>query len=314
MNRYAIALVAAGAVFAAFYNTLTKKVQTGDWINRTSLLVALHTGMAAGFLFVMAALTGGMEMKPGFLLPLLATGALNIGIMFGKMRARALEDVSLVTPIDSTTPAVVIVTSMLILGEYPSRLGWAGIWLLAIGTYVLNIQDVKAKLAERVEARSVTGWRRTARIWLAPFLALGQSQGVRWAFFAVGLSTISLNYDGLVARRTNIGFGFGCVCAISALGNLAVALWRREYRGVQASEALGKTAPLGLLLAATIFITSFAFRLDIVPYVGTMKRLQIPLTILFAYYLIGEKKSFRERLLGGVIMMIGAALITLGGK
>ncbi len=314
MNRTAILLVALGAVFAALYNTFTKKVQTGDWKNRTSLLVALHLGGAALLLFVTALFTGGAEIKPGFLWPMLATGMLNIGIMFGKMKARALEDVSLVTPIDSTTPAVVIVTSMIILGEYPSRLGWIGIWLLAIGTYVLNIQDFKEALAQRVDARAVTGWRRAIRIWLAPFLALGRSAGVRWAFFAVGLSTVALPYDGLVARRANMGFGFGCVCAIAALGNLVVALRRDEHRGVKPGEAVSKATTLALLLAAAIWITGFAFRLDIVPYVGTMKRLAIPLTIIFAYYLAGEKKSFRERLLGGVIMVVGAALITLGGK
>ncbi len=314
MNRTAIALVAAGAVFAALYNTFTKKVQTGDWKSRTSLLVALHQGGAGVILFLTAFLTGGPEIQPGFFWPMIATGVLNIGIMYGKMRARALEDVSLVTPIDSTTPAAVIVTSMIILGEYPSRLGWAGIWLLAIGTYVLNIQDVKTKLATRVSTSSAIGWRRTAQIWLAPFLALGKSQGVRWAFFAVALSTISLNYDGLVARRANIAFGFACVFSITALGNLAVALWRREYQGITAKETLSKVAPLALIFAASNFITNFAFRLDIVPYVGTMKRIQIPITILFAYYLVGEKKSFRERMVGGIIMAIGAALIALGGK
>lgn len=307
MDHTAILLVAFGAVFAAIYNVLTKRTQTGDWTNRSSLLVALHLGGAAIVMFVVSAFTGGPEIQPGFLFAMATTGVLNIGIMLGKMRARALEDVSLVTPIDSTTPAIVIVTSMILLGEYPTRLGWIGIWLMVIGTYSLNIAEVQAKLAAKTGAASL--WQ----VYLAPFAALGRSAGVRWAFLAVALSTISLNYDGLVARRANIGFGFGCVFLIAAAGNMGVALWRREYRGVIPSEAFGKTWPLAIAFAATNYITNFAFRHSIVPYVGTMKRLQIPLTIILAYFILGEKKSFRERFVGGLLMAVGAGLIALGG-
>ncbi len=315
MGLSAVLFVAVGAVCAALYNVLTKKVQTGDWKDRSSALVALHLGTAAVLLFGWSGATGGSQFTEGFepfLWPMVATGVLNIGIMFAKMRARALEDVSLVAPIDSTTPAVVIVTSMVILGEYPSPLGWAGIWLLVLGTYVLNIQDVGAKLAERLaraqEGETIPRWR----VYLAPFLALRRSVGVRWAFVAVALSTLSLNYDGLVARRANIAFGLGCIVAIAALGNLGVALWRKEFHGVRLGEAAAKSLPLAALWAAGNVITNHAYRESIVPYVGTMKRLQIPLTIILAFLLIGERKSFKERLAGGLLMAAGAVLIGLG--
>lgn len=313
MNHTAIVLVLVGSALVALYNTFTKKVQTGDWKNRTSLLVALHMGGTSLFLFLASFLTGGPEIKQGFFWPMLVTGLLNVGIMFGAMRARALEDVSLVSPISSTTPAIVIFTSMILLGEYPSRLGWLGIWLLALGTYVLNIQDVKARLIQRVEIETMTGWRRFLQIWLAPFLSLSRSKGVRWAFFAAMLATISLNFDAVVARTADIGFGSGCVCGLAALGNLGMALWKKEYKGIKRNESVLKVTLPAFFLAAGIFITAFAFRLDIVPYVGTMKRIQIPLTIIFAYYLVGEKKSFKERMVGGLIMAVGAILIALGG-
>ncbi len=308
-NIHWVVFVVVGAVFAALYNVFSKKVQTGDWKNRSSALVALHQGFAALILLGISVATGGPVVKPGFWLPIVVTGVLNIGIMFGKMRARALEDVSLVTPIDSTTPAVVIVTSMIILGEYPSTMGWVGIWLLVVGTYILNIQDVRQKLAERMEKEGTPpAWWR---VYLAPFLALGKSAGVRWAFFAVALSTISLNYDGMVARTSDIGFGFGCVMLIAALGNLVVAIFRKEFAGMDGGQAFRKSAILAIFFAGNIFITAFAFRYSIVPYVGTMKRIQIPLTIILAFFIVGEKKSFKERFAGGAIMTAGAVLIGL---
>ena len=123
---------------------------------------------------------------------------------------------------------------------------------------------------------------------------------------------MSLKGEGLVARRADIGFGFGCVMSIAAAGNLIVAMARREFNGAKIGAILKKTAILSLSFGTAIYISSIAYRLTIVPYVGTMKRLQIPITIILAYFILGERKSFRERLAGGVIMTGGAVLIVLG--
>jgi len=241
---------------------------------------------------------------------------LNVGIQFAKMRARSLEDVSLVSPIDSTTPAIVIFTSMVMLGEFPSTWGWLGIWLMVVGTYILNIEEAWKKLAEIVASRKQESVQavRWFEVYSAPFLALGKSVGVRWAFFACALSSISLNYDGLVARRTDIGFGFGCVFAIAAIGNGIWAWQRREFDGIDIRQALKESRNLIVTLMLTNYITNWAFRHSIVPYVGTLKRLQIPLTIILAAWLLGESKNLKDRLVGGTLMAIGAVLIALGGK
>ena len=62
-----------------------------------------------------------------------------------------------------------------------------------------------------------------------------------------------------------------------------------------------------------VFLSNLAFRYDIVPYVGTLKRLQIPLTIFFAWYFLGERENFKGRFLGGSLMAVGAIFIALGG-
>jgi drug/metabolite transporter (DMT)-like permease len=296
------------------YNVFTKQVLTNGWKERTSALVAIHQVLGAALLFLTIPFTGGFQLTHGMWWPIVATGVLNIGIMYGSMRARALEDVSLVTPIASTTPALVIITSMFILGELPSRTGWIGIWLLVAGTYVLNIQDVRQKLSERVGAKQASSWfARTVKTYFAPFFFLGKSRGVQWAFFACMLGAFSLNYDALVARRTNIGFGVGCVLLIAGAGNLVIALKRREFRGIKPVAAFRKSFGIGVLYAAALFVTNYGYRHAIVPYVGTMKRIQIPLTIILAYFILGERKSFSDRLMGGILMALGAVLISIGG-
>src|SRR3989339_358184 len=190
MGIIATILVVAGALALAFYNVLSRIFQRDDWRNRSALVSVATSVGSAIMLLGYSLVTGGPSMSAGWLFPVLATGVLNIGIMFAKTRARALEDVSLVTPIDSTTPAVVIVTAMVIVGEYPTTLGWIGIWVLVVGTYILNIQELRQQLLEK---QAVTGpaWKKELRVWLAPFLALNKSAGIRWAFLAVILSTFS---------------------------------------------------------------------------------------------------------------------------
>lgn len=180
---------------------------------------------------------------------------------------------------------------------------------MAVGTYVLNIQALRKKLIETLP-ETMPRWRREASIWLAPFLALGRSKGVRWAFFAVALSTISLPYDGLTGRSANPAFGLAGISFIAGSGNLVLALRRGEFKGME-PRAAGGSFWLGALFAFAGVLTAWAFNFSTVPYIGTMKRLQIPLTIVLAAIFLGERANFRSRIAGGLIMVTGAILIAL---
>lgn len=310
MNITAVLLVTAGAFALAFYHILSKHFQMGEWKNRSAMVSALGMGGSSVMLLAYSFATGGPQLSAGWLFPVIASGTLNIGIMFAKTRARALEDVSLVTPIDSTTPALVIITAMVIVGEYPTTLGWIGIWILVVGTYVLNIHAFRQQSMQK-QTSTEPKWKKELRVWFAPFLALNKSAGIRWAFLAVLLSTFSLPYDGLTARRADVGFGFAMICAIAALGNIALALARQEHKGVKIGETLKRTIALGATFAACTIFTGLAYRLSLVAYIGTLKRLTIPMTIILAFLFLGERKSFRQRIVGGTIMAIGAVIIAL---
>src|SRR3989344_3480786 len=120
MTHGAYFLVVCGAVFAALYNVFTKKTLTPSalewsWKGREALLTTLHMATASLILFGVTLATGGPQIQPGFWFPVITTGILNIGIQYFNMMARSKEDISLVTPISASTPAIVIVTSMMIL-------------------------------------------------------------------------------------------------------------------------------------------------------------------------------------------------------
>lgn len=310
MDAFVLCLMVLSGLGYAGYNTLTGYLlRQSVWKGRAGAMTALHLLSASLTLLALTAFTGGPKITAALWFAMCATGTLNIGIAYAKIRARELEEVSLVTPIDSTTPAIVILTAMLILGERTSWVGWAGIWLVAVGTYVLNIQALRQKLIERL-SETMPRWRRELSIWLAPFLALGRSRGVRWAFFAVLLSTVSLPYDGLTGRSANPAFGLAGISFIAGTGNLVFALRRGEFKGMQ-PRTIGGSFWLGLLFALAGVLTAWAFNFSTVPYVGTMKRLQIPLTIVLAAVFLKERANFRSRIAGGLIMVTGAVLIAL---
>ncbi len=314
MDHRAILLVLGGALCLASYNIVTKTLQNGEWKTCSNLLNTIQQGGAALILFCVAYLTGGAQIERGFVVPMLITGVLNVGISYCWMRARALENLSLVTPIASTTPGVVIFTSFIILGEYPTRLGWLGIWLLIIGTYTLNIGEVKAKLAEKVTTDDMLRWQRELRIWFAPFLVLGKSPGVRAAFVAAMISSVSLNFDGLMSRRANVAFGMACVLTIASFGTLLISIAHGEHRGAPLEGTTWKIPLSTLAMAGACFFSNYAYRYSIVPYVGTLKRVQIPLTIILAYFILKERQGFKSRIVAGCIMAIGAILIATKGR
>ena len=315
MSLWAIILVLVGVIFLAGFNVLKTGLQKGEWQDRSAMVVAVNSFAATIAFFAMSFILGGPHLSAGWLVPIAITGSLNIIGQFARFRASALEQASLVEPIQSTTPAAVIVTGIFILGEYPTWWGWLGIWMLVVGSYVLNIQNVQQRLTELIakEGKKPAWWR----VYFAPFMALGKSRGVRWAFVALGLSVFTLPYDGLVVRRADVGFGYGCVFAIIGVGNLAIAIATGEHRRgspVCWWGLLWRGAAIGLPNFVANALFGFAYQIAVVVYVGTMKRLSIPLTIVLAYIFLGERKSFRQRIVAGLIMAVGAAAIALGGK
>lgn len=319
------------SVFQLAWYTIAKKAELNNravWEGRDAAFASLIMCGTSVLLLAAAMVTGGPQIvthelawNNGFWVPLLGTGILNIGIQFANVRSLAFEDASLVGPMSSTTPAIVIVFGMFVLGEYPGWRGWAGIWLLAIGTYSLQISDLVDKLMSR-DATEISGalgrvvhgqrgWRYWLSVWLAPLAALKASRGVRWAFLAVLLGCMSLNYDALVARHANVSFASAGVFGIAGLGNLGLALRHKQFRGLNLVYAAQSVVLLVVLFAMLHVVLNVAFRATLMSHIGALKRLAVPLTIIGAFFFLGEKKKFSSRLVGGTIMTIGAILIAL---
>ena len=123
---------------------------------------------------------------------------------------------------------------------------------------------------------------------------------------------IELSVNFLVVLILSLAiFGFGIVFAIAALGNFVLVVALKEHRRFKCAEALWRMVALGVPFAIGTILVGLAFQISLVAYVGTMKRVMIPMTIILSYSILGEKKSFASRIIGGIIMTVGAVIIAL---
>ena len=104
-----------------------------------------------GFSLVSALLMGGFMLAteglpplgPGYRSALLVGGGLNILAFTLYFRAIKTADLSLTVPLVTLTPLFLLVTSPLIVGEWPTGLDAVGVILLIVGSYVLNLSLVR---------------------------------------------------------------------------------------------------------------------------------------------------------------------------
>ena len=98
---------------------------------------------ALPFFAILLFFTDIPEIGDNFWVALLVGGGLNVFTNLIYMRAIKLSDLSITIPLITFTPLFMLITSPLILGEFPNLFGIAGIVLIVTGSYLLNFKEKK---------------------------------------------------------------------------------------------------------------------------------------------------------------------------
>ena len=138
MNKIVIILVVLSAVMHALRNFFTKKAydkQAFVWLYEVFGLL-FFTPVFAFVLF-----GEGFELSISLFLVLISG---FVHFIYWFFLAKSLENVelSLVYPIMRSSPALVLVFSITVLGEEVSLLGGFGILLVAFGVYTINMEKI----------------------------------------------------------------------------------------------------------------------------------------------------------------------------
>ncbi len=198
---------------------------------------------------------------------------------------------SLVVPLLSTAPVFMILTSVVILGEYPSPEGMMGVCLVTAGAYTLNLH---------LKEKGV----------FAPFKALYQVKGARYAIIAAFIFSIDTAIGKVALRASSPEFFSLFYSVAMALGFLPVLLLTsgRPLR-IWKDWRFGA---VGLLFAGGVYAFLEAIGMANIAYVSGVGRLSMVIAVLYGRYFFGEA-HLRQRLMGSLVILVGVFLILWKG-
>ena len=204
------------------------------------------------------------------------------------------SDLSISIPMLSFTPAFLLVTSPLILGEFPRPIGLIGILTIVLGAYVLNFGDHK-------------------RGYLMPFKMLFKEKGTRYILMVALLYSVGANIDKVGMLNSSSAMWLVSLNTCVSLLLFFVMLKTTKDPLKQILSVWPYLLMMGTVSAIAFFSQMAAIKLTIVPYVIAIKRTSVIMTALFGFLLFKEK-GFKERSLGVLLMVIGVFIISFWGQ
>ncbi len=217
-------------------------------------------------------------------------GGLNLLLYSAAVKA---SDLSLTLPMLALSPLFMLVTTPLMIGEFPDMAGLFGILLIVAGSYSLNLR------------------RRTDGVF-APFRALLDHKGPRIMLVVAFLWSLFANIDRMgLDVSTPIPWIF-CAFAATTVFLTPLVLWRSAAPLGQVRRHPREIIAAGLCESISLSLQMVALTMTLVPYVIAVKRLSAVFGVLIGT-LIFRESGLAERLFGTALMVAGVFFIALLG-
>lgn len=226
-----------------------------------------------------------------FYLALLVSGSINVLTTFLYIKAISLSDLSITVPLLTFTPLFLLITSPIIVQEFPGPFGLLGILFIVVGSYTLNLRE---------KSRGI----------LAPLRALINEKGPKLMLAVAFLWSISSNFDKVgVQNSSPLFWAISSTIYISLFLFPLMAVKSRNSISLLPTKVIS-VLPAGFFTAFTIIFQMSAINLAMVPYVISIKRTSVIMSVVFGH-LFFQEKELKQRLTGSIFMIIGVILITL---
>lgn len=224
-----------------------------------------------------------------FWLALTGTGFLNVIAVILYMRAISEADISSVLPMLSFTPLFLLLTSPILVGEFPNTMGLIGILFVVTGSYLLNLSQRKNGL-------------------LAPIKKLISNKGTRYMLIVSFIWSISANLDKISIQNSSIYQHIIFMNVFIFLSLTLVLLSLRRFKVKEIQKGKSKLLTVSSFTACAFFFHMNALSLTLVAYVVAMKRMSGVISVFLGHFFLKEP-NIKERLLGSVVMFTGVLLI-----
>ena len=283
---YSILCAFSDALANLFNKQLVSKKQ-----DPISLSYFIHGVGALSFLLIAIMQSKKIfELSPNLLLWIILT-AMSAAIA-GVIILVALKkgDLSLLSPIQTVTPLMVLVISIFFLSETPGPIGLVGIGLVVVGGIYLD-KDPKENITSIM--KRIVSYRPALLAVLAAIL---------YALAAV--------FDKGGLELTTAGLWALYIYSFIFIFLTPVVIFRKAKGIKQLGNNKTLLASAAVFSIGAVYLQLLAIQTKYVSYVLSIKRLSSLIAVLLAHYVLKEKRAL-FRLRGAIIMVVGAILIGL---
>ncbi|MDO9548146.1 MAG: DMT family transporter, partial [Candidatus Marinimicrobia bacterium] len=229
------------------------------------------------------------ELKPGFWGAILICVAIDIVTTFLYMRAIQIAPLSLTVPYLGLTPIFLLLIPTIVLGEQLTVFGILGVILVSVGTYTLQIDRAKYGIFE-------------------PWLAIFKNRGSLYMFCVAILYSITATYGKVAIIKSSPLFMTILYFSLLAIGFTAIVIFTERKKYKTLFEHPVQKLSIGLAMALMAITHFTAIGMIQVAYMISIKRLSLLFAIIYGAFLFKET-NIKERLLGGLFIIAGAACI-----
>ncbi|MBD3203649.1 EamA family transporter [Candidatus Woesearchaeota archaeon] len=259
-----------------------------------SVQLAVMVPVCALLLFILDINIFDISLKIFFIMALLSVSNLFMFVITTK--AIHLSGLGLTQPFLSLTPIFLIFTSFLFFKETPTIFGLAGIILIVLGAYLINIRKYRQGIFE-------------------PFKEVFREKGSVLMLIVAFVYSINANLFRIGAENlSRIDFVILLILLEGTAGFLYVFFKynRKITKKINLKPDLLKFLGLGFLIFFSEMLFAAAIIETKVSYAISLKRTQILFSVIFGYVFFKEK-NFKETLFGSAIMVAGVVVISLFG-
>ncbi len=288
MSYIWVVLSLVSAFTLATSDALTKKALTG----KNEYIVAwFRLLFSIPLLLLLLLLIPKPDLEASFYRAFALSLPLEMLALVFYMKALTASPLSLTLPFLSLTPVFLIFVSYGIVGEKVSLQGGFGILMLATGSYMLHLHQMRKGIFE-------------------PFRAIFREKGSIYMLFVALIYSITSSL-GKMAIEASSPLFFATTYFIALIlffTPVALLMGRLDIkRFVQSKQYRGLVLP-GIFYSIMIVSHMLAMSLTKVAYMISVKRTSVIIGIVYGYILFRER-NIKERLAGAIIMLVGFVMI-----
>ncbi len=221
-----------------------------------------------------------------FFISLFITWIINSITIILILKALKHTDLSLISPIFALSPVLLLITSPLIIWEFPSLIWLIWIIIILLWAYILNFKN---------------------KINFEPFINIIKNKWQRLILIVCILWSVSSNFYKIWMQNSSpLFFMFSLNLFISTI-MLIISLKRNKKFKIKKTDIL-YILPIWLFSAMSSIFQRNAVNLNLIIYVLSIKRLSILFSVIWWIIFLKEKQSL-QRIIATLVMLLWIFLL-----